>query len=316
MIFIRSGLLYSCFLFSLAGCFSDNLDESSHTDIDGIADNSSPINKITPKSRIFAVGDSLTSGAYGFQWRTSLSEVTNLQVINKGVGGQTSKQISARMGVRPVYISPYVSEISETGVFGLAIPGVHPLTSQGLNYLEGRINSVPGMLYRRRDDGSYYFDVAELLQPVAVKEGDLFKPTALDIAANDIAVIWVGRNNAHELDTVLLDVLRIYNLFAKVTSRIIVLSVINGEAEYTGTTSHSSITAINEQLKFEFGDSYLDIRQVLIESYDPNESQSVIDYEKGTTPSSLREDNVHLNAAGNQIVAYTLYSHMLDHGWL
>jgi len=291
--------------------FPFDATESTDIDSDGIGDNSDPINDNIPTPRIFAVGDSMSQ----VEWRNELSRLSGYQVVNRSVGGQSSKDIAARMGARPVYILSDSQEIVGVGISELTLPDTKPLTDRGSSNIKGYIDSAFGTLYRR-DDGSFYFDAEVVTDPVQLFNGSLFAPVLDVINQNDIAVIWVGRNNTWATETVLLDALRLYKLFDRVTSRIIVLSVTNGRDEFAGTAVHTNITSINRHLGFEFGESYIDVRQLLIDAYDPSDPQSVIDYQQDTTPASLRGDKVHLNVAGNQIIAEALYSYMYERGWL
>ncbi|MNJ61487.1 hypothetical protein D3C77_572780 [compost metagenome] len=87
--------------------------------------------------------------------------------------------------------------------------------------------------------------------------------------------------------------------------RFVVLSPPNGNYrdEYIGAQNYHYFVEIRDGLRNAYPNNFLDIWQLLVESYDQGNPQDVADYKNGITPSSLRDDAIHLNEAGNRVVA-------------
>jgi lysophospholipase L1-like esterase len=127
-------------------------------------------------------------------------------------------------------------------------------------------------------------------------------------AFNDFTVIWAGRNNYTDPSTVESDIALIVS--SLITSDYLILGIINGNYggyESVGGTGYSLITGINSNLATTYGSRFIDIREALVYSYDPLSSLDVSDFARDIVPSSLRNDNVHLNTAGYGIVANFVY---------
>jgi hypothetical protein len=132
--------------------------------------------------------------------------------------------------------------------------------------------------------------------------------------SNYITVIWAGRNNIGEVatltgnpsspDTIKAD---IASMVASLSppKRFIVLSVLNSEypSEYKGGSDYDVIIQLNNDLAALYPNNYLDVRSYLVSQYNPNSPQDVTDFNNDVPPTSLRADAIHLNAAGDALVA-------------
>lgn len=114
-------------------------------------------------------------------------------------------------------------------------------------------------------------------------------------------IIWAGRNNASNPTTVKADIATMIATIGH--DRYLVLSVLNGTNEPSGNTLYNTIVQLNNDLSVLYGDKYIDVRRLLVDAYDPNIPQDVIDFANDVPPSSLRTDSIHLNTAGYAIVA-------------
>jgi hypothetical protein len=131
---------------------------------------------------------------------------------------------------------------------------------------------------------------------------------------NNFTVIWAGRNNYSDPQTVESDIARMVSSLT--TPNYLILGVINGN--YGGYESvgavgagYAFITGIDSYLATTYGNKFIDIRTTLVNSYNPLSAQDVSDFARDIVPSSLRSDAIHLNTAGYGIVAnavYTAYS--------
>jgi hypothetical protein len=109
-------------------------------------------------------------------------------------------------------------------------------------------------------------------------------------------IIWAGRNNYSDSATVQADIASM--VAALGSSRYLVLSVLNGDTEPSGSTAYNQIIALNNDLAATYGDHFLDLRSYLVAQYDSAQAQDVIDHANDLPPTSLRYNSVHLNSAG------------------
>lgn len=192
----------------------------------------------TMRAEVVAWGDSLTYGtgavgpAEGKSWPVWFTECSGIDVVNKGVGGETSTQIKKRF---------------------LAEPELH----------------------------------------------------------SAFTVFWVGRNNAYATDVVLADIAEM--VVALGHDNYVIVGVTNSASEiksadpnYPERWKLHLINKLNTQLKETYGEHFVDIRPILVSSYDASQEQDVADNAQDVVPSSLRSDSTHLNDAGYKIVAQAI----------
>jgi lysophospholipase L1-like esterase len=139
-----------------------------------------------------------------------------------------------------------------------------------------------------------------------------------------IQIFWMGRNGAgvgtgwDETESTAIKA-HIADSIAAITStpkRYLVLGVINGDypTEYSGETNYNNIVALNDDLATIYGDSFIDVREVLIAEADP--VADATDISNDIVPDSLRADAIHLNITGRTIVAQSIYDKLDAKGWL
>lgn len=125
-------------------------------------------------------------------------------------------------------------------------------------------------------------------------------------------IIWAGRNNYNSPTTVEADIAAM--VADLTTTHYLVLSVTNGEGEGIGTTAYTEITSIDASLAASYGSHYLDVREMLVQHYDPNQPADVTDFQNDVVPTSLRGDWQHLNDAGYALVAGYIYANRAELG--
>ena len=122
-------------------------------------------------------------------------------------------------------------------------------------------------------------------------------------------IIWSGRNNYSSPATVKAD---IATMVAHMTNNnnYLIMGILNGNyaSEFKGLSGYNTITTLNSDLAATYGSKYLDIRRILVNSYNPALTQDRIDFTNDIVPASLRADNIHLTAAGYGIVAQNVYA--------
>jgi lysophospholipase L1-like esterase len=121
-------------------------------------------------------------------------------------------------------------------------------------------------------------------------------------------IIWAGNNNALDPTTVKADIATMISTIGH--TRYLVVSVINNTTRPIGTPEYDTIIQLNEDLKALYGNKFVDIRKIIVDSYNPSLPQDVIDHENDVAPDSLRIDPTHYNTAGYKIVAENLFQRL------
>lgn len=119
----------------------------------------------------------------------------------------------------------------------------------------------------------------------------------------DFTILWAGRNNYGSPETVKADIATMVSKLT--TTNFLVISICNGDwaSEWVGGTGYETLSALNAELKATYGGKFLDVRKILVDAYNPALPQDVIDHGHDVVPLSLRGDSLHLNDAGNLVVA-------------
>lgn len=129
---------------------------------------------------------------------------------------------------------------------------------------------------------------------------------------NDTTVIWVGQNNYNAPATIKSDVAAMVAALGH--DRYVILSLINGDdsVDWEGGAAYEYKIALNEDLAELYPNNFLDVRTPLVAAYNPNSSEDVTDHNHDVVPSSLRGDAIHLNEAGEAIVAELIHDFIKD----
>jgi hypothetical protein len=265
--------------------------------------------------RIVAWGDSLV-----VRTSSAIAAATGREVIDFGVGGQGTPQIAARLGARPAHLTLVDDRIPIVGSarvrdFDVLLfqSGQGPQTSAGeLAGVAGVLARVPGA--DGGDDFLEFVPNVRLTSDVTVPSGTPFHPDT-EAYRDDLTLFWMGRNNYPDTQVVTDDIRACTSYLT--TEHFLVLSVLNGNyaGEQRGGTRYQAIETINLGLQAEFGDRYLDVRSLLVAAFDPTDAKDVADHEADRPPSSLRADNIHVNAAGAARVAAAVEERLIDLGW-
>ena len=236
-------------------------------------------------------GDSLTYPLNSVNYPDDLQKLIYLPVQNEGISGQTSTQIGVREGGVLTDASVSGEMIPAAGGVNITFRAGHePVTYTGqVQSVSGTILGVHGTVTRTLDEGVPIctFKRSSPGDPVPAPGAPQFVVDTPYL--NFIPIFWEGRNNFADGQQVLSDIA------AQVATvppgkTYLVMSVINGETtnEWKGNISYNQITAINNQLSSTYGSNYLDIRKVLVDSYDPSWATDVDDYKNDEPPTSLR----------------------------
>jgi lysophospholipase L1-like esterase len=275
-------------------------------------------------------GDSLTAGAgaSGNGYPVQLAALLGRTVTNMGVGGQNSSAIATRQGGYVNFLTVAGNEIPASGGVAVTAWTKGPITSQGPGPITGTLGGVPGTLSATFDGSgnlaNLTFTRATAGSAVAI---DPATPFLVDTFGRDfdIQVFWYGRNDfptgVSDFATAKANVkaaLAASIAYLKpLEKKFVVLSVINRNiaAEYAGQPTYQAIVDLNEELKALYPRHFLDVRRLLVRSYDPEQPQDVIDFGNDIPPTSLSSDGLHLNAAGYGIVAQAVANFITAKGW-
>jgi len=129
-------------------------------------------------------------------------------------------------------------------------------------------------------------------------------------------IIWAGRNNFSDSSTVESDVASmVAALQAAGNTKYLILGILNGAGEPSGSTNYIKITSINNHLATAYGNHFLDVLRYLVQfalgdaGVTPT-GQDLTDISNDIPPTSLRADGVHPNDRGYRVIAQYLYENI------
>lgn len=132
----------------------------------------------------------------------------------------------------------------------------------------------------------------------------------------DVSIFWVGRNNWADPVQIKADLAAmVADLWHDKYLMINMMAAAYEDEPFEGA-KYNAILQFNIDLEAIYGGHYVDLRNLIANSYDPNNPQDVLDYARNLPPSSLRYDEGHLNAAGNALVASFLNTELLARGYI
>jgi hypothetical protein len=279
-------------VFNASGPQSFTVSFTPFDTLDYTSINASIIVNIVPFG-VVAWGDSLTSGNDGNvdfgNYPSELQPLLLLPVVNEGIRGNTSTQIGVREGGVPTYATVAGGIIPASGGVSVSFPvGYEPVTVKGpVGGTSGTILGVHGLVTLNSNSGVYTFTRTN--EGSAVNAGGSPQFVVDTPYAIYLPVFWEGRDNYVYTQQIKSD------LGAQVATvpsgqDYLVMSIINVnlQNEWKGGPSYNIIVDFNEQLAAIYGSHYLDIRKVLVDSYNPALVTDVSDYQHDEVPTSLR----------------------------
>lgn len=273
----------------------------------------------TTATEIAAWGDSTTSGVgasdASLSYPAQLQSLTGRSTFNGGVSGQTSDQIAARQGGAPALVTLPNNTLPAAGTVMLEAQSTFPVSAEGPGPLAGTIGGFHGVLDYQTDGGNnprltFSRDDSGTTEIIAAQTP--FHPDTFG-RESQINVLWMGQNNFYDSSAVKSDIAKSVAFLAN--KKFIVMSLLNAGTETLGTQAYDQLAQINADLAQAYPDNFLDIRKILIDSYDPNNPQDVQDHANDVPPASLRNDDEHLNDKGYGIVAQQVANFIAAKGW-
>jgi hypothetical protein len=246
-----------------------------------------------PAPGVVAWGDSLTQGNKGQYdvnaYPNQLASLLIIPTVNEGVDGNSSTQIGVREGGVPTYATVQGGVIPASGSVVVTFPtGYEPVTAAGpAAGTSGTILGVHGVVTYDSASSNYVFTPSAPGSAVSAPGSPQF---IVDTPyANYLPVFWEGRDNYLAPAQILSD------LKAQISTvpsgqNYLVLSITNdeGSTEWKGGAGYNDIISDNQQLQALAGSHYLDIREILVSSYDPTQANDVSDFNNDDVPTSLR----------------------------
>jgi hypothetical protein len=285
-------------------------------------------------------GDSLSAqgGGTGVAPGSYLAVLTGREVDIDAVGGETTAGIAARLNAAPLLMAPEGGTIPISGAVKVTLSSptgmtVWPLLQTAGNpaiakVWVGTLAGVHGTFSLVQPAGAsanhqatdyYNFTRTTPGSSVVVSRP---APFLIDYGvshAGKFHVIWAARN---DLASSSVDTAAVLATLDMMTQKIIaeggdfvVLSVLNGAGEGTGTAAHTRITSYNDQLAVRYPQRYIDIRGELIDrgltvaGLTPT-TQDNTDIANDIVPDSLRTDTVHLEVVAREAVAKIVHEYL------
>jgi hypothetical protein len=267
-------------------------------------------------------GDSMTAGDEGavdFSTYPSLLQTAiGPQIVNMGIGGQTSTQIGVRQGGVASYVTVDGGTIPAQGGVGVKFAtGYQPVTLPTRTF-KGSIAGVEGTITLSTflPTGTYTFTpVAGNHSRVTVNGSVRFIP---DMPYQTfLPIFWEGRNNMFSTTSGPYGPAQIESDLAAQVAGLpkglsyLVLPVVNQNyaGERKGTANYDTIVSLNSTLAATYGSHFLDIRSVLVNSYNPSSPVDVTDHKYDMPPTSLgavTAQGTLVGAIGSTATTFTL----------
>lgn len=281
---------------------------------------------------VSAFGDSLIFGAGTGSppngWVEQIAALMPALAFHKyAVGGQVASEIATRQGGFVNLLTLENNTIPASGSVNVTAQKYRPITvnsaGAGQANLFGTIAGVHGVLNATFDSSGNMltntFTRTTAGSAVYVDPNSAF---ILDSNGSefDIVVLWMGRNDVYAVDfssRVMTALPACVQHMKYLNKRFIVISITNrtGSTEIKGTTAYNNIITVNQSIQNMYPENYIDIRALMVRSYNPSIPQDVIDFNNDCPPSSLMFDDTHFNAAGYAIIAQAIKKFIQDKGW-
>jgi lysophospholipase L1-like esterase len=286
---------------------------------DGASPETTAASPETPAAsrQIATWGDSSTSGigaSADLSYPAQLQSLTGRSAFNGGVSGQTSDQIAARQGGAPALLTFPSNTLPAAGPVVLEFESTFPITAEGPGPITGTIGGSHGTLSYQTDGNDNRQLAFTRDDPGMAKFVPALSPFHPDTFGREaqINVFWMG-NNFFDPQGLESDIGKSAAFLS--TRRFIVMSLNNAGDQGIGTDAYDQLAQINADLAQAYPGNFLDIRRILVDNYDPADPQDVRDHDDDVPPTSLRNDNVHLNDKGYRIVARQIAAFIAAKSW-
>lgn len=287
----------------------------------------------SPTTAISFWGDSMTAGtANGVSMpypkalqRLAIKSLDLRSITNHGIEGMTSTQIASKFGAKPPLLTVDGHAIPESGKVAITSTKNSNLSSKS-NYItlkyDGALAGIEGTLAVNWNERS-----PELAGETTFKRkerGDVVTvageaPFVIDQSkwSRNVTVIWSGRNDvlSRFSNESILENIDLMIRSIKGNDHFLVLSITDASFESVGSPGFKQISELNKSLSEAYPENWVDVRDALVNSYNPESPADVAAFDSGKIAPSLFVDGLHLNDRGNKIVAQTVYTFIKSKGW-
>lgn len=237
------------------------------------------------------------------------------RVLQAAVGGTRSGHCLLQRGLRDARVrvlgAPAPGAAAEVEVTGF-VPclGFH---------LPGELEGTPGVLTASWEAWTFTAD-----DPAAEVRSGRFVSTLPRELAGMRHLLWTGKNNITDVQTVLSDVQELWDLAPKDT---LVLGHWCTDHDAVGSETAAAVEAVNAAQAEAYGERFLDLGRLLRQEETLSrpvvaglrlleQASTVESLERGVTPSLLvADDIIHLNGWGNLLVLDLLVERLRALGW-
>jgi len=241
---------------------------------------------------VVAWGDSMTQGNEGTidqgVYPTELAALITLPVVNEGIGGQGTTQTGVREGGVTANVTVAGGIIPASGGVTITFhPGFTPTSSVGVAAgIQGTIAGVHGLVTVDSSDVNIFTRTA----PGAAVSAPGTPALVVDRPyASWIPIFWEGRNSLFSTTVILQNIAgQVATVPMGQTYLILSIANKNVQSEWPGSATYQEIVDVNKQLASAYGAHYMDIREILVQSYDSALITDVSDFSHDEVPTSLR----------------------------
>lgn len=286
---------------------------------------------LVPTVDLLCAGDSLTANSSQITWRVQLADlVSSRQIINGGIGGQTSRQIAARFGAGNALVTVTGNQIPASGSVTLTALNVRllstPAVNSGTYTLTGSIAGIHGTLTCAHDATDDANDVYTFTRDTAgtARYSAPKSPFVPDVPGNGFytEIIWMGRNNLDDIEQIKSDIRAMVGVQKTAEKRFLIITPPLGgtqtsgssTGEGVGTTTYNNCVALEDWATTEYGDRVIKIREWLMQ-FNNGSADDLDDVAKGVVPRSLRLDLIHNTTISNGYIAQRIAYELNRRAW-
>lgn len=299
---------------------------------------------LVQSSKVYCIGDSLTMGAItagehawekGYSYPIELGKKlgSSFDVINLGVGGEGVETINARItGFIATSTNPQNSAFnieSEPKKFEILIKAynnseIKPLVQDGNAIAFGsssginpcKLGEIEGNI--TLEDNKYYFERTKTGGSRTISYDQFVSTNAYEsINKNDTLIFWLGQNDLYAgvIGVQLSDIECVLNRIDNMIDTLNVdrYIVIGNISEEENQVANANAVKLNKFQSEKYGSHFIDAKYLLINyglqsmGITPTE-QDKTDIAENRVPTSLRCDNIHLNAKGYAYIAEIVHN--------
>lgn len=288
---------------------------------------------INPLAGIICFGDSLTygQGSGGVETNSFPAQLATelaVGVLNAGIPAESSSEIAGRQGGAPLLARPTSGALLGTGRTPLTIrrasdgQTVDNLARLAFRYfnpvkLAGRMGSID---YDTATSTWGFTPITPGGTNLTIRNPAPIYPMSARRFRGLTQIAWVGTNNILETDQIVGDIEAMEQHVWSLDARMLSIGPFNREGQIPGTAAHTALLATERQLALTRGRRHINARRYLIDygladaGITPT-AQDQADIANDLVPTSLRNDNVHLNQTGYRMVALLVAARLRELGW-